>query len=98
MTLGRVSGASRIVLVGGGGHALVVASTAVQAGMAVAGFFDDDRGAVLGLRTEIPWLGGLDAVGAGAGLIVAVGDLRRRRELVARIGPVEAVSVCAPGS
>jgi sugar O-acyltransferase (sialic acid O-acetyltransferase NeuD family) len=99
MTLGQMSAESkRITLIGGGGHALVVAATAIEAGFAVAGYFDDDRGAVLGARMGVPWLGTLEQAGRGVAVIVAVGDLKRRRSLIDRLGSVDVVSVCAPRS
>ncbi|MFN0133395.1 MAG: NeuD/PglB/VioB family sugar acetyltransferase [Phycisphaerales bacterium] len=65
-----------LVLVGGGGHALVVAEAARLSGMVLAGFLDDDEAAVLGrresglrrlgmlvARPERPWLLALGDIG-----------------------------------
>src|SRR5690349_7811370 len=73
-----------IVLIGGGGHALVVAEGARLAGLQVAGFFDDDPRAALAGDTR--WLG---AIGdwrtsrSADGVIVALGSLARRSAMVA---------------
>src|SRR5262249_38934089 len=63
----------RIVLIGGGGHALVVAEAARLAGMDIAGFLDDASDAAL--AESVQRLGGLSdlASAGGAGLILAVG-------------------------
>lgn len=85
---------TRLVLVGAGGHALVVAESALGVGFAIAGFYDDDPQAALAKRLSIRCLGPL-AGAAGEGLIVALGDLRLRDAAIARLGAVagRAVSV-----
>lgn len=95
---------ARLVLVGAGGHALVVAESALGAGFAVVGFYDDDPRAALARRMSIPCLGPLSGA-AGEGLIVALGDLRMRAAAIARLGNAagRAVSVvsaaaCVSGS
>ena len=74
----------RIVLIGGGGHALVVAEAARLAGLELAGFLDDDAAAAL--ASDANRLGGLTDWSAvpGCGLIIALGDLARRRAVIAR--------------
>lgn len=74
----------RIVLIGGGGHALVVAEAARLAGMQIAGFLDDDSAAALGsdakrLGTLTDW-----SAAADCGLVIALGDLARRRAVIAK--------------
>ncbi len=86
--------ADGIVLIGGGGHALVVAEAALSAGMRLAGFLDDAHGAVLGVegesgRVATQRLGAfvdLESALAGARWIMAIGDLAVRRQTLGRLG------------
>lgn len=87
-----MSEARRLVLVGGGGHALVVAEAAALVGLHLLGFCDDDAGAVLG-RGEgaLTRMGGLRCkeVFEHAGStrwILAIGDLAARRRMLEWIG------------
>ena len=84
--------ANPLLLIGGGGHALVVAEAAALAGWSVAGFFDDNVSPPLvagrgDRESAVPRLGPLDRLGAieDRGWIIAVGDLRFRRELIGRL-------------
>ncbi len=77
--------AGRIVLVGAGGHAAVVAEAALLAGLEIAGFFDDSPGATLSaVAADARRLGGLADAGRRppAPLIVALGDLALRRRVI----------------
>lgn len=67
----------RLLIIGAGGHAKVVASTAVEAGWEIAGIVDES-----GERTELM---GLDVVADAAGIeadafVVAIGNNRARAE------------------
>lgn len=85
-----------LVLIGGGGHAVVVAEAACMAGVKVAGFLDDDPSAALGLlpfRLPHPFpvpphLGGLGDLGRieAHEWIIALGDLARRRAMLGALG------------
>ena len=77
-----------LLLVGGGGHATVVAEAALLAGWRIVGFVDDDQQAPLGASAQ--------RIGAFASIdtpeltgrhptIIAVGDLRLRRDCIARV-------------
>lgn len=74
-------------LVGGGGHALVVAESAAAAGFNVLGFFDDDPNATLAKRLYLPCLGRLDDASrlAGPRWVIALGGLAARRSLLTRM-------------
>lgn len=87
----------QLVLIGGGGHALVVAECARRAGIELAGFYDDDPRAVLATRLWLTHLGTLEAgAKATSGTrILAVGDLKRRRGLIGAIDARMLLSVCA---
>jgi hypothetical protein len=84
-----------LVLIGGGGHAVVVAEAAWLAGMTLAGFLDDNPSPVLAaLPIDRPhpfqtpaYLGRLDEAGPleGREWVVCVGDLRLRREVIGRL-------------
>jgi acetyltransferase EpsM len=69
------------VLIGGGGHALVVADAARRSGLEVAGFLDDDARA--SLAREARHLGGLFDWPSGGRLVIALGCLPRRRSIIA---------------
>jgi len=81
----------RLVLIGGGGHALVVADAAEASGRRLAGFLDDNAQAPLGLsaarQPHAPCIGGLLEVDRVRGLdwIVALGDLELRRRALAAV-------------
>ncbi len=72
-----------ICLVGGGGHALVVAHVAAAAGLKVSGFYDDNPRAVCGTTAKIAWLGGLaEASRCSQPLVLALGGLATRRRVL----------------
>ncbi|MFO0834769.1 MAG: NeuD/PglB/VioB family sugar acetyltransferase [Phycisphaerales bacterium] len=77
-----------LVLLGGGGHALVVAEAAALAGYFVTGFYDDRTDAVLARRVAAVRLGSLDdflnADGATA-YIITIGDTATRAALEHRV-------------
>lgn len=66
-----------IVLVGGGGHARVVADAARWAGVAIAGFVDDDPGASLG---ALEHLGPIE--NAGGRWMLCIGDVPTRMRVL----------------
>ena len=77
-----------IVMLGGGGHALVVAEAAALAGFHVVGLYDDQPQPVATRLLQIPRLGTLDdflAAAASPKAILAFGDLPFRRALLDRI-------------
>ncbi len=77
-----------LVIIGGGGHALVVAEAALAAGLALAGFVDDDPFAPLTAGDpKVERLGGMDQLSAlaGEGWVLGVGDLEFRRDLLKRL-------------
>ena len=77
-----------IILLGAGGHALVVADAATAAGHAVAGCLDDDESPTLATGDpRAPRLGPLDDLSPldHHAWIIAIGDLGRRRVLIDRI-------------
>ncbi len=84
----------KLTLVGGGGHALVVADAALRAGLALQGFYDDDSDAPLAQGTpSCPFLGDLtgleDRELDGSPWILALGDLGTRRWLIDRLYKAE---------
>lgn len=88
-----------IVLVGGGGHSLVVAEAARRAGLNVSGFVDDRADAVLGHGSGS--IARLGPVGALPGLRLtawhlAIGDVRTRRVLLDSIHSGRAVEIVDP--
>jgi len=83
-----VSGDTEIVLVGGGGHALVVVEAACLAGLPLAGFLDDDpECALTAAAPELARLGPLDHYAAHPrhALFLALGGLSHRRRALDRM-------------
>lgn len=74
------------MLIGGGGHALVVAEAARAAGRAIAGVFDDRSDAPAITRLGLPRMGPLRGAPEAGPWVVCVGDLRVRMELLAAMG------------
>lgn len=74
-----------ILIVGGGGHAVVVADAAREVGLAIAGFLDDNPEAPLSNRLDrlgsLAMLERADFVGRHP-VILATGDLTFRRALI----------------
>jgi acetyltransferase EpsM len=81
-----------LVLVGGGGHALVVGEAAGLAGFEVVGFVDDDQDAALGRSPKsvlrVGKMSELDRVG-DRGWILALGHLGFRDQLIERLAQME---------
>jgi len=89
-----------VVLIGGGGHALVVAEALRAAGLEPAGFYDDNPLARLGRFTaahapaprHLGTLAGID-LPPDVRYIIALGDLPLRRRVAATLPYEQAVSV-----
>jgi len=80
----------RIVILGGGGHALVVAEAARLANIPIAGFLDDDPDAPAASGDgSIPHLGGLDMrrLPMGCLWIMGIGNIDFRKKLLAACPP-----------
>ena len=79
-----------IVIVGGGGHALVVAEAATLCDVRVRGCFDDEAETNLSRRLKIERLGSLadftSMAGAAGAFILAMGDLALRARVVEALG------------
>lgn len=90
-----------LILIGGGGHALVVAEAAVLAGFSLTGFLDDDDDAPLSRgNPACPHLDPLSELEgyADRGCILAIGDLKLRRTLLGKLGLANLPSVVHPGA
>jgi sugar O-acyltransferase (sialic acid O-acetyltransferase NeuD family) len=81
-----------LVLVGGGGHSLIVAESAIASGWAIAGFLDDDADAPLGRNPNqalrIGPLNDLSRIG-DRNWIIATGSLPFRSKLVDQLAQLE---------
>ena len=82
----------RLILVGGGGHALVVHDAASALGFNVVGVHDDDAACNLFARLRTPTLGGpARIIGFGdAAWIIAFGSLALRRTVIDRLATLTA--------
>ncbi|MBL8964658.1 MAG: NeuD/PglB/VioB family sugar acetyltransferase [Phycisphaeraceae bacterium] len=88
----------QLVLVGGGGHALVVAESARSAGWRVRGFLDDAPSPVAASRAGLERIGSLrDGFKDVAG-IIAVGHGALRRWLIDHPGVPRWAVIIAPGA
>lgn len=86
-----------IILIGGGGHALVVSEAAALAGFTLTGFVDDDPEALIGRLGVCRRLGALaDLAGYSGARVLCVGDVRTRQRLAARLDLSNAASVIHP--
>ena len=86
-----------LILVGGGGHALVVWNAAIAEGWRVAGFLDDDPDArLVAPPSGLKRLGGLSGLPEGSAWTLSVGDVGFRRRWLGQIRAGTAVSVIHP--
>ncbi len=87
-----------IIVAGAGGHAKVVVSTLVQAGLNVEAVLDDDRDkwgkSVLGIRILGP-LSLMNEIGSSIA-VLAIGDNRMRREIAGRFSGKEWLTALHP--
>lgn len=96
--------AHQIILIGGGGHALVVADVARACGVQLAGAHDDDPGCVLCRRGRATHRGTLEQLPAASGWewsrrwILALGDIQRRRLCLGRLNPAHAETLVHPSA
>ena len=81
----------RLVVIGAGGHGLVVADAALTAGFEVLGFLDNDRALLGGQFLGLNVLGPIEvAHDMDACYVVAIGDNRSRKRVVDALGlPIE---------
>lgn len=71
------------ILIGGGGHSLVVEEAARLSGVPAVGFFDDDPAAPL--AAVLRWIGPIAGAPGPGPWILAVGSIALRRELLGRL-------------
>jgi sugar O-acyltransferase (sialic acid O-acetyltransferase NeuD family) len=85
----------KLILIGGGGHALVVAEAVQAAGVPASGFFDDNADAVLGQQFNIPHLGTLAAAKIEETdlYIICIGDVGLRRRLTQQLPYDQAATI-----
>ncbi len=103
-----------LTLIGGGGHAVVVAEAAVLAGSTLRGFLDDNPAAALAatllnqpqLHTPPPCLGTLERLELvlGSPMIIAIGQVSFRRTILSALrklpaaGATPLATASAPGN
>lgn len=92
--------AGSIFLIGGGGHALVVAEAAFESGWRPVGHFDDREQTPL--ATLVPRAGSIDdapgSLVAGGAVILCVGDVASRRVILDRMRALPWTRVRHPGA
>jgi len=86
--------AQSLMLIGGGGHSLVVGEAARRAGHTLAGIYDDDV-TPAALRLGIERLGSLEDAPAAGAWIIALGNLGARARMIRKLGG-EGVRVIHP--
>ncbi|MCA9903559.1 MAG: acetyltransferase [Anaerolineae bacterium] len=79
----------RVLILGAGGHAKVVADTIETSGHVVVGFLDDDPGLWGKQRLGLPVLGSIAEYAdfAADGTIVAIGSNQTRKEICGKLEP-----------
>lgn len=83
---GRAGSRGPLVLIGGGGHAMVVGEAAIAQGYDLLGFYDDDpKAGVSILAKHLGTFHEFEKLG-DAPRIIGVGDVKHRRELIDRVG------------
>ncbi len=88
-----------VILIGGGGHAVVVAETARAAGLTVAGVYDDDPDcAAAHAPGAVPHLGPLADFPGAPAWIMCLGDLPTRAALLERLGSTGPATVAHPSA
>ncbi|MFA6045052.1 MAG: acetyltransferase [Phycisphaerales bacterium] len=83
-----------VTLIGGGGHALVVAE-AIGQGAVLVGFYDDDPAAKLGGAAQVPCLGSLAEIPAALEpwFMLGLGDLGLRRRVLGALGRARSFAI-----
>ncbi|MBX3379572.1 MAG: acetyltransferase [Phycisphaeraceae bacterium] len=91
---------TQIVLIGAGGHSLVVADAAIRLGLSIAGVLDDRKDAPAISKLRLPHLGALASLPpAGCAYFVCVGDTELRARLVSeldRAGRTPGAAIISP--
>jgi sugar O-acyltransferase (sialic acid O-acetyltransferase NeuD family) len=85
-----------LVIIGGGGHGLVVGEAARLASFMVAGFYDDDPGAVLRTTGGLTHLGAIAGAPGGHDWTLGLGDISLRRTVLLRVNTGRGVTVVHP--
>src|SRR5436190_24310581 len=85
----------KLILIGGGGHALVVAEAVQAAGVPASGFYDDSTDAVLGQRLNVPHLGPLAAIKIEEQdlYLIALRDVGLRRKIAQTLSSDQATTI-----
>jgi sugar O-acyltransferase (sialic acid O-acetyltransferase NeuD family) len=95
-----------LILLGAGGHASVVAESAIAAGWRIIGYCADEPTRETGcLALGVPWLGPVERpsgdgermLGGGTKVHAAVGDAKLRERWCARFPPEKLASIVHPG-
>src|ERR1051325_4134885 len=85
----------KLILIGGGGHALVVAEALQAAGVPASGFYGANAEAGLGPRLDVPYLGPMSAIKIEETdlYILAVGDVGLRRKVAQQLPYDQAATI-----
>jgi acetyltransferase EpsM len=89
---------SSLVLIGAGGHAMVVAEAAALAGLTVVGVYDDSADAAACRVQRLRHLGALSKAADAPSFIVSLGDLPLRRRIIKKLNSGAARRVVHPRS
>lgn len=89
---------NKITVIGAGGHAKVVVATALAAGLAVVGVYDDDPALTGTFLFGVPVWGRICdlEIAGGQPLVLAVGDNATRRRLVALLTGAKWATIVHP--
>jgi acetyltransferase EpsM len=89
---------NRLIVIGAGGHAKVVVSTVIEAGMEIESIYDDDPGKWGKHVLDVPIRGPLSMINESecSSAVIAIGDNRTRRSIAERFGYLQWTPVVHP--
>lgn len=89
---------NRLIVIGAGGHAKVVASTVIEAGIEIEGIYDDDPCKWGKYIFDIPVKGSLSMINESGcpNAVIAIGDNGTRRTIAERFGYLQWTPVVHP--
>jgi len=91
---------NRLIVLGAGGHAKVVVSTVIEAGIEIEGIYDDDPGkwgkSVLGIPIKGPF--SMIDESEWSNAVIAIGDNRTRRAIAEKFVNLQWASIVHPNA
>lgn len=91
---------NRLIVLGAGGHAKVVVSTVIEAGIKIEGIYDDDPGKWGKSILDIPIKGPFSMIHESecSNAVIAIGDNRTRRTIAEKFSYLRWISIVHPNA